>query len=359
MKAKKRTAKKATKKVTKKTTKKVTKKALKASIVALVKTAGKGVEKIEELMTGLVLDAFPGREYVRHSKSGVTLFDGTGNTYEYNYVFEVDESYYRISHFEGTGVYTIGPDDEGFDDNSEEISLTAKSIRDWVENFERKASGEEGAEGKKYEFTGDTKEVDGHILHRIRAVRKITDPNFFEKDWVINEGDLGGWIESEKNLSHEGAAWVANEACVYGDAEVSGNGYVKDKAKVYGHAKVYDDAKVYEYACVHDYAEVYDDAEVYGNANVYDNAEVFGQAEVCGSTVEVYGNAKVGNNDWVCGDTKVYSDASGEPEETTEPETEDTLKNRMAVLEGRVDTLADEMKATVKDIKDIKKKLNM
>lgn len=45
-------------------------------------------------------------------------------------------------------------------------------------------------------------------------------------------GDIGGWIESEKNLSQDG------NARVYGDARVSGN------ALVYGNARVYGDAEV-------------------------------------------------------------------------------------------------------------------
>ena len=49
---------------------------------------------------------------------------------------------------------------------------------------------------KKYEFTGETKvNDDGVTLHRIRALRDT---------WYCKKGDLGGWIEKEENLSHEG-----------------------------------------------------------------------------------------------------------------------------------------------------------
>lgn len=358
------------------TSKKATKK---ATIEALVKTAGKGLEKIDNKLATLVFDAFHSRNYVRYSRSGMTFSAEKLNSYEYTYVFEVDESYYRISHFSGTSMYTIGPD-EGFDKNSVEIRPTAKSIREAVENFERNDSGEEEPEERKYKFTGETKEVDGHTLHRIRAVRKFTDPNV--DDWVINKGDLGGWIESEKNLSHDGAAWVNHDACVYGEAKVYGNGYVRDSAKVYGRAEVSGNAVVYENAVVYGHAEVYGGAEVCGHANVYDgakvydHAEVYDYAEVCGratvfenalvyDNARVYGDAVVRSDGWVGGNDKVYGNTvvggtdTDEPDNTTEPETEDTLKRRMTVLEGRVDKLADEMKATVKDIKAIKKKLNM
>lgn len=75
---------------------------------------------------------------------------------------------------------------------------------------------------KKYELTEETKIVYGHEIHRIRACADISD--------VAKAGDLGGWIESEANLSHEGDAWV------YGDARVCGD------AQVYGDARVYGDA---------------------------------------------------------------------------------------------------------------------
>ena len=48
---------------------------------------------------------------------------------------------------------------------------------------------------KKYEFTGKTANVGKHILHRIRALRDFGD---------VKAGDLGGFIESEGNLSHDG-----------------------------------------------------------------------------------------------------------------------------------------------------------
>ena len=130
----------------------------------------------------------------------------------------------------------------------------------------------------KYELTDDVKEFNGNILHRIKAIKDFSR---------INAGDLGGWVESEDNLSHEGDAWV------YGDAKVCGN------AMVYGNAEVYGDAWVYGNAKVCGDAWVYGNAMVYGNAKVYGDAKVCGDAEVCGNA-EVYGNAKVcGNEDYI------------------------------------------------------------
>ena len=47
---------------------------------------------------------------------------------------------------------------------------------------------------KKYELTGETKEIGGVTLHRIRALIDIPEH-------YVKAGDLGGWIEAERNLS--------------------------------------------------------------------------------------------------------------------------------------------------------------
>ena len=70
---------------------------------------------------------------------------------------------------------------------------------------------------KKYELTEETKVIDGKTLFRIRALRSFGD---------IKAGDLGGFIENERNLSHEGNAWVGDNAQVGGDAWVDGDAWV-------------------------------------------------------------------------------------------------------------------------------------
>ena len=60
-----------------------------------------------------------------------------------------------------------------------------------------------------------------------------------------NEGDLGGYVEKEDNLSQSGDAWVSGDAQVYGNARVSGNARVYGDAWVYGDARVSGNAQVY------------------------------------------------------------------------------------------------------------------
>ena len=47
-------------------------------------------------------------------------------------------------------------------------------------------------------------------LRRIRALRDVRPG--------VKAGDLGGYVESESNLSHFGSAWVSDSAWVYGSA---------------------------------------------------------------------------------------------------------------------------------------------
>ena len=142
---------------------------------------------------------------------------------------------------------------------------------------------------KKYEFTGETKVYEGRTLNRIRR---------------IEDGLIGGWIESEENLSQEGNCFVHDEGKVYGNAKIYGNAIVFGYATVYDNVAIYDDAKIYGDARVCGYAEifgnakVYNNARIYGNARAYSNAVIYDDAEVCGNArvrdcARVYGSARV------------------------------------------------------------------
>ena len=39
----------------------------------------------------------------------------------------------------------------------------------------------------------------------------------------VQKGDLGGWVESEENLSHDGDCWISGNGRVSGDGRVSSN----------------------------------------------------------------------------------------------------------------------------------------
>ena len=81
---------------------------------------------------------------------------------------------------------------------------------------------------KKYELTDETIEFYGRTLHRIRACRDFVTIAGEQ----VEAGDLGGFVETEKNLSHNGACWV------YGNAKVFGNARVYGDAEIYGNAEI-------------------------------------------------------------------------------------------------------------------------
>lgn len=149
---------------------------------------------------------------------------------------------------------------------------------------------------KKYEFTGETcKTSDNVVLKRIRALVDID-----LGDRVVKAGELGGWIESERNLSHDGFAWIGDNASVRddarvtGDALVCGDALVMDDARIFDNARVSDNAIVREHAQVFGHAKVREFAVIRRWAKIYDYAIVYGRARVASHSY-VYGNARVGS----------------------------------------------------------------
>jgi hypothetical protein len=112
---------------------------------------------------------------------------------------------------------------------------------------------------KKYELTDDPMSVviSGKqvVLYQIRALR-----DFVCQGYPVHKGDLGGYVESKRNLSQVGNCWVSGLGYVYG------NGYVWQNARV---------------SCA---AEVYGNARVSGNAYIGGNAHISGTAKVDGNT---------------------------------------------------------------------------
>ncbi len=98
----------------------------------------------------------------------------------------------------------------------------------------------------KYKLTEKAITVGGQTLYRIQALKDFRN---------VKSGDLGGFVESEDNLSHDDNAWVF------------------DKAKVFSDAKVFDHAKVFGAAYVLDNAEVFGNATIRGRASVLNDAK--------------------------------------------------------------------------------------
>jgi hypothetical protein len=68
----------------------------------------------------------------------------------------------------------------------------------------------------KYKLTENFIEYKGKKLYQIQSLKNFSD---------VKIGELGGYIESEKNLSQKGDCWISGRAKIY------------DKAKIYDNAK--------------------------------------------------------------------------------------------------------------------------
>ena len=111
---------------------------------------------------------------------------------------------------------------------------------------------------KKYELEESTIQYGERKLHRIRALRDFGN---------VKKGDIGGFVESESNLSHEGTCWIY------------------DNTKVYDKARVSDNATIHGDTIIKDRALVCDNASIYGNAIIRDNTIVKCNSEICGNAV--------------------------------------------------------------------------
>ena len=83
---------------------------------------------------------------------------------------------------------------------------------------------------KKFELTSECIVKFGRTLYRIRALVAFGD---------VKEGELGGFLEKEENLSQDGNAWVRGSAIVSENATVRGNAIVSGNATVRGYAIVF------------------------------------------------------------------------------------------------------------------------
>lgn len=162
-------------------------------------------------------------------------------------------------------------------------------------------------ENKKYELTDDSIQWSGATLYRIRALKSFGN---------VKKGELGGYVESEFNLSHLGSAWIYGDAKVYGRARVIENAKVMRNAKVYGKAiisksaLVSKDAQVFERAIIADFASVNGRAFVSGKAIIKDHAEISDHAWIDENAI-VSRHSFVGGITYVSHNTEI---AVGTPE---------------------------------------------
>jgi len=117
-------------------------------------------------------------------------------------------------------------------------------------------------------------------MHRIRALRNVRED--------VRAGDLGGFIQSERNLSQEGTCWIADNAIAAEEACVSGHSFLSDNAWACGHAAIFDRAIVSGNAEIFASRVTGEAPVISENASVY--GEVRGRVEIHGRTVILPGS---------------------------------------------------------------------
>lgn len=154
---------------------------------------------------------------------------------------------------------------------------------------------------KKYEILQDqTKIINGVEVYRIKALRDVS-PN-------VKKGQIGGYIQSEANLSHEGFSWVFGESVVLDCAHVGQHGQIGGETIIRDNARVSGLAYIVGNIQIKDNAHVTGHAIISGTVHIEDYAVVRGMAVVDG-TISIFQNAFVGGNANLRGKTQVFGDA--------------------------------------------------
>lgn len=153
---------------------------------------------------------------------------------------------------------------------------------------------------KKYELIPS--DIEG--LFRIKALKDFGN---------VKKGDIGGYIQTENNLSQLGDCWI------YDNAKIYNNAVIRDNARVCDNARIWGNSKILNYSQVYGNVEVCGDAVVCNCANVDHNARVFGNAIICDNAVVrgdarifdyviVCANANIRGEVCICGDAVITSD---------------------------------------------------
>lgn len=153
----------------------------------------------------------------------------------------------------------------------------------------------------KYEILYDNHILfEGKTLYQIKALRDIVPSNHsFPK---IFKGDLGGYVETEKNLSQEGNCWIYKNSKVFGlatvqdDAIAWGHTYIQDNAIVCNNAviktsMIYDSSIIKDNAVINCGSAVRNNSSIGGSAkieasSIFDNAKIFGKTAIIKSIVK-------------------------------------------------------------------------
>ena len=123
---------------------------------------------------------------------------------------------------------------------------------------------------RKFELTDITMKFKGRTLYRIRALKDFRD---------VEAGDLGGWIQSENNLSQKGDCWVYDEAKCMDYAKIY------DNSTMHNNSVMCDFSEIHDNSVMHDYSKIYDRSRMYDHSEMHDNSVLYGYGELYEDTI--------------------------------------------------------------------------
>lgn len=156
----------------------------------------------------------------------------------------------------------------------------------------------------------------GRTLYRIKALRTFTTTS----GEIIYKDELGGYVQSEKNLDQRGASWIfkgalaIDESRVLNDAQLHHDALIKDKAVIECRASAHNNVTIAGHAHVSGQAvltrnaQIKNHADVHGKAFVTENAIVSGYATITDNT-QVRDHAIVSDNAFVAQNATVSDHA--------------------------------------------------
>lgn len=224
-------------------------------------------------------------------------------TYSISSIEDYEEVYKEIAEFKqsDSDINSIG-----FSYNGEEISFDVNP-----EEKDITITCRFSQNGKKYQILKDdfvkvhtfkSCISDGEMsiveikLYRIQALKTFTKPGGYNP--VVHVGELGGYVESEDNLSHEGNCWlfdkarvkdggkVLDDAIVYDKCLVSKNSIIRGGSVVGGHCFVTNqsviiDSKLEGNVIVNGHSTIHSGAYLYGEIGV-DQSDIGGSVNLIG-----------------------------------------------------------------------------
>lgn len=151
----------------------------------------------------------------------------------------------------------------------------------------------------KYELALDNpKNYKGFRLFQIKALKSFDD---------VKKGDLGGWVQSELNLSQKGNCWLYDNSMAMDNSRVTKNAKMYGNSLIYGNAKISDNTKLYNNVVVCGKSFLLGETKLYNNVEVNGNVLLHGKVKAY-NNVTIMGDVKIGGNITLKGNTLFTGD---------------------------------------------------